>query len=80
VLVKLIVDLGLFQLPLECVALGLDALNVLLVFPLLLGPALVGLAIRCFGTPSEVIGLASLLVRLGIGGGDIRNECPVLLL
>ena len=80
VLVKSTVRLGLLQLAQQGIALGGNLGGRLLVFVLLVGEALLGLAGGMLGAAAEIVDLAGLLDDFGRGGVEVVVQAPLLLL
>jgi hypothetical protein len=80
VIVKSTVRLGLLQLAQQSIALGGNLGGRLLVFMLLVGEALLGLAGGMLGAAAEVVDLAGLLDDFGRGGVEVVVQAPLLLL
>lgn len=80
VLVKGSVRLGLLQLAQQGIALSGNLGGRLLVFVLLVGEALLGLAGGMLGAAAEVVDLAGLLDDFGRGGVEVVVQAPLLLL
>ena len=80
VLVKGTVRLGLLQLAQQGIALSGNLGGRLLVFMLLVGEALLGLAGGMLGAAAEVVDLAGLLDDFGRGGVEVVVQAPLLLL
>ena len=79
-LVKGTVRLGLLQLAQQGIALGGNLGGRLLVFMLLVGEALLGLAGGMLGAAAEIVDLAGLLDDFGRGGVEVVVQAALLLL